>query len=287
MLVIFSICTIAFLIGSCCGKILAARGITADFSLQKYHNKILFLLISCFTIVLLLYSLSLLNIIHQVLFFIPTMGILYIQAYPYKFILTLGFLILGLLLFLEISDRTSRKRKKKSYLIIGILSIPLMVLLNFCLPVTNSLNQPKVIDRIIVLQTSPYTCAPASIATLARFTGKHPYLSELDAVKLTMTNRFGTSTLAEIQAMEQLGLKPSFRYGLSLKDLLKIDRPAILHVRVKLKYSGRIVAHAVALLSIDREDLALIVADPLSGIKKIPFNKLKGYWFGEAVFAKP
>ncbi len=282
MLVIILICGISFLIGGSIGNRLAAQGITADINLEKHQGKILWVLIAIASIILSMYLLSILNLMHQVLFIIPTFIRLYIQAYSYKLILASGCLVLGLLVFLELSGKSSPRRMLQLSMAVVILTIPLTIFLHFCLPVTNSLDKPRVRDEVVVLQTTSYTCAPSSIATLARFIGKHRSLSERDVVKLTMTNRFGTSTLAEIRAMEKLGLNPKYKYGLTRQDLIKVDRPALLHVRLRMP--GRVISHAVALLSVDSQQKVLTIADPLSGIQKMKFAQLKGYWLGEAVF---
>ncbi len=282
MFVIVLVCGISFLIGGLFGKKLAARGITTDINLEKYHGQILLGLIAIATLILSMYLLSVFNLMHRVIFIIPTFIRLYLQAYFDKLILGLGCLILGLLVFLELSGKSSPRRMFQLSIAVGIVTVPLVIFLNLSLPLTNSLDKPKVKNELVVLQTTNYTCAPSSIATLGRFTGKHPNLSELDVVKLANTNKFGTSTLAEIRAMEQLGLNPKYEYGLTVRDLVKIDRPALLHVRLKI--SGTVISHAVALLSVNSQQQVLIIADPLSGLKKIKFDRLKGYWLGEAIF---
>ena len=284
MLGIFLACIISFLIGGFCGKKLAARGITANTNLEKHQGKILSGLIASVTIIVSTYLLNMFNLIHRVLFFVPPIILLYLGAYPYEIVLTSGCFVLGLLLFLELSGKTSFRRKLQLLFTLVILTVPLTIFLNYYLPITNSLGESTITKDGVVFQTTPYTCAPSSIATLAIFTGKHPNITEKQVVKLTMTNKFGTSTLAEIRAMEKLGLNPQYKSGLTVQDLVKIDRPAILHVR--LKSAGRIISHAVALLSIDPAKQVLIIADPLSGIKEMKFDRLKGYWFGEVIFVR-
>ncbi len=282
MFVIVLVCVISFLIGGLFGKKLAERGITTDINLEKYHGQILLGLIAIAILILSMYLLSVFNLMHRLIFIIPTFIRLYLQAYFDKLILGLGCLILGLLVFLELSGKSSPRRMFQLSIAVGIVTVPLVIFLNLSLPLTNSLDKPKVKDELVVLQTTNYTCAPSSIATLGRFTGKHPNLSERDVVKLANTNKFGTSTLAEIRAMEQLGLNPKYEYGLTVRDLVKIDRPALLHVRLKI--SGTVISHAVALLSVNSQQQVLIIADPLSGLQKIKFDRLKGYWLGEAIF---
>jgi len=284
MLEILVTCAVSFVVGGFLGKKLAARGITANTNLEKHQGKILLGLIAAVIIIVSIYLLNLFNLIHQVLFFVPPILLLYIGAYPYEIVLIAGFFVLGLLLFLELSGKSSFHRKLQLFFAIAILTAPLTVFLNSYLPLTNSLGESIITQDGIVFQSTSYTCAPSSIATLARFTKKHPNITEKDVVKLTKTNKFGTSTLAEIRAMEKLGLNPEYKNGLTIQDLVKINQPGVLHVR--LKSGGRTIGHAVALLSVDPAKQVLIIADPLSGMKEIKFSQLKGYWFGEIVLIR-
>ncbi|MGK7874627.1 MAG: hypothetical protein AB4426_15380 [Xenococcaceae cyanobacterium] len=59
-------------------------------------------------------------------------------------------------------------------------------------------------------------------------------------------------------------------------------QPALLHVRERI--AGRVIAHAVALLSVDISEKFLTIANPLSGIQVKTFEQMEGYWLGEAVF---
>jgi len=52
-----------------------------------------------------------------------------------------------------------------------------MIILYYTLPITGMASEPLVIEGV-VLQTTSQTCAPASIATLARLVGLDPNLSE-------------------------------------------------------------------------------------------------------------
>jgi len=283
MLVNILTCVISFFIGGFIGKKLAAKGITIDANLEKHQGKIIFGLIAIASIILSIYFLSLFNLVYRLFFFIPTIIILYLGSIPYQLVVPSGCLVLGLLIFLELSGKSSQKRKLQLFFAVVILTVPLTIFFNYSLPIANSLEESIITSDGAVRQTTFYTCAPASIATLARrFTKKYANITEKEVAKLTMTNRFGTTVLAEIKAMEKLGLNPKYKHSLSVQDLIKIDRPAILHVRIGPP--GKQIGHAVALLSIDPQEKVLIIADPLSGINEIQFDRLKGYWIGEAVF---
>lgn len=167
---------------------------------------------------------------------------------------------------------------------LGTISFALSILLFFLQPVQALVAvQPKIINGI-VMQTTPYTCAPASIATLARLTRQHPRITEKEVVKLTKTNRFGTTTLSEIRAMEKLELNPQYRHNLTINDLITLNKPALLHVKEKRKTGkGVRFSHAVALLSINAQKGLILIANPLYGLQIKTFKEFSQYWFGEAI----
>ncbi len=139
------------------------------------------------------------------------------------------------------------------------------------------------VERAEVHQTTAYTCAPASIATLMRLTGLDTNSSERAVVEIAGTTRRGTSTLAELHAMEDLGLAPRFARRLTVDSLVAHGGPALLHVNEPLP-GGRRIRHAVALMELDTVQRTLVIGNPLRGRQVITFDQLDGYWIGEAVF---
>jgi hypothetical protein len=207
--------------------------------------------------------------------------LLYFGAYIDDTIVLIGFSTLGLLLGLELSSHITRKKIYKLIWAIGGIGSALGVLIYNFSPVNSIPTKSKIVNGI-VLQTINYTCAPASIATLARYTGTNPYITEQEVVKLAKTSRYGTNTLGEIRAMIKLGLKPEYKHNLTLEELLKTNKPALLHVREEDK--GNYFSHAVALLSIDRAKKTVIIGNPLYGLQEKTFVEMGKYWFGEAIF---
>lgn len=134
----------------------------------------------------------------------------------------------------------------------------------------------------VVLQTTSYSCAAATIATLHRQVNAEAKTTELDVIKLAGTSRQGTSTLAEIRTMEKLGLEPEYRRNLAISDLLERDQFAILHVMEPV--GGTQIQHAIALLEIDSEAQSLMVANPLYGKQLKHFEEMENDWLNEAVF---
>ena len=281
MVFIALICCVCALFGVFVGSKLAARGIRTDSTLEKCQGGILLGLIAIAGIIFSLVLIDRLNLIHWLPLIIPAFIQLYIAEYATDLILGSGCFILGLLLSVELLGKRSPKGMRQLFVAVAAIILPLTILLHYSLPVTGMIGEPRVIEGV-VLQTTPYTCAPASIATLARFIGKHPHLSERDVATLTKTDRFGTSTLAEIRAMGKLGLEPKYKYGLKIEELAKTGQPALLHVREKFR--GKFITHAVALLSVDTEKQFLTIGNPLSGIQVKTFKQMEGYWLGEAVF---
>lgn len=282
MLILALICGLFFIIGALLGKWLANKGITPNINLSQYQNLILGILVCITLFVLGLVLVDKLNLTQKLSLLIPNIILLYLGAYIYHCALIFGVFIMGLLIFLEFSQ-TKQKNIAQLFSALILISLPLTLIIHFLWPITNQFGSPKIINNI-VLQTTDYTCAPSAIATLARFTGKNPQLSEREAVLLTNTNRRGTSTLMEIRAMKKLGLNPEYRRGLTTEDLLEINKPAILHVKEKI--GSRVVPHAIALLSVNPENKTLEIANPLYGKQQISIEDMKGYWYGEAVLVK-
>lgn len=188
---------------------------------------------------------------------------------------------LGFLVFLEWPGRRDRMRRRN--LILG------SVLLAFCvgflfyrsIPIDGMLGDDDAIDGV-VMQTTPYSCAAASIATLVRQVLGDTTTTERTVVALTRTDRWGTSTLREIKVMRRLGLEPHYEHGLAVDDLIGFDAPALLHVNEPVS-TGATIKHTVALLSVDAVAGKIVVGNPLRGRQEIPFAGLDGYWLGEAV----
>lgn len=280
------VCVLAFAGGALFGKNLALAGITSDNALKNHQKLLVWLLIA---IAPLLGILILLDKFHLALLLpkiFPSMLLIYLAGYFNELIIGFGCFFLGLLMFLELSGKRSQPKITQLLVALGAIAFALSILI-FCIqPVQALVAQPKIIHGI-VMQTTPFTCAPSSIATLGRYTKKYPNLTERDVVALTKTNRFGTTTLAEIKAMEKLGFNPEYRHDLTIEDLVRLKRPALMHVKEKRKTGkGVRFSHAVAFLAIDPEQELVLIGNPLEGIEVKTFYDLKGYWFGEAILVK-
>jgi len=105
----------------------------------------------------------------------------------------------------------------------------------------------------VIMQSTPYTCAPASAANLLRALGVHR--SEREVAELFGTTALGTSSAQIIRGMAELDIHCR-RADLGRRPLPVA--PAI------LLFEGARVGHAVALLEGDHEG-GLVIADPLVG----------------------
>jgi len=275
------VCTVAFGCGALFGKNLAFQGIDSDNALNNYQKPLVWLLLAIVPLLGMLIFLDKFNLASLLPKIFPPMLLIYLAGYFNEIIVGLGCFFLGLLLLLELSAKRSQQKVLQVLVAIGVIAFALSILLFFLRPVRT--ERPKIVDRI-VMQTTPYTCAPASIATLARYTRKHPRLSEQAAVTLTKTNRFGTTTLKEIRAMKQLDLNPEYHHNLTIDDLIMSKKPGLMHVKEKRKTGkGVRFSHAVAYLAIDPNRRLILIGNPLYGLQVKTFEELDTYWFGELI----
>ena len=283
MLTLVLVCILALAGGGILGRSLARAGITSDNALKNYQKPLVWLLIAIAPLLGILILLDKFHLAPLLPKIFPPMLLIYLAGYFNEAIISCGCFFLGLLLCLELSGKRSRSKIIQLLIALGAIAFALSILLFFLQPVQALVAQPKIINGV-VMQTTPYTCAPSSIATLGRYTKKHPTLTEQDVVRLTQTNRFGTTTLAEIKALEKLNLNPHYRHNLTIEDLIILNKPALMHVKEKRKKGkGVRFSHAVALLGIDAQKKLVLIANPLEGVQVKAFYELKGYWFGEVI----
>lgn len=273
--------SIGGILGAFFGNELAKRGITADNALLKHQTTARLIFLALAGLLTLLVAIEHWHLYYQFPNILPIMLVLWIQANYDKFIFAISGFIFGFLLFLEISGWSSPPRRRQLLLGLSLISCGLAVLFYLFSPIVGQI-QPLRLSDGVVLQTTPVTCAPATIATLARFSGKYPEIGERDVAFLTQTNRLGTSTLQEITALKKLGFQPDYRYQLTLDELVRRKQMALLHVRQS--WEKDTFPHAVALLGFEENPPTFILGNPLFGIEERPLEKMNNYWFGEAIF---
>lgn len=211
---------------------------------------------------------------------LPTAGVLYGEAALWPLIQLVASSGLGLIITLEWPGRKDKRRLRNMLSGTFALLLAAAFLLYRDLPVSGILGEAQV-SGDVVMQTTAYTCAPATIATLMRAMGDST-VTERDAARLAGTSRMGTSSLQEVRAMKRLGMNPRFARGLTPESLAASGSLALLHVDEPV--ASTTIRHAVALLSVDGPGRTIIIGNPLHGRQVVSFDSLRGYWLGEAVF---
>ena len=220
-MILWTVVALALAAGLFAGARLAARGITADNALLGRQRQ-------AYAVLLLVAAAGAALYWGPKLRWMPTPLVLYGEAVIWDAARALAAFALGLLLGVEWRGRRERRRLMNLAGGGTILAVALGFLIYRSLPVTGLLL-PSVVEDGVVMQTTSYTCAPASIATLARLTGRDTAMTERDAVRLTGTTREGTSARAELRALRALGFTPRYRRYLTPESLAVLG-PAVLHV---------------------------------------------------------
>lgn len=116
----------------------------------------------------------------------------------------------------------------------------------------------------VVLQTSPVTCVPSAVATVARLHG-----APLD--ERTATARAGTCCLGSfiyemLAGVRRIGFPAAEVASASFEQLLAEDRPFL--VCGDVFRGGVTIMHAQAVIGVAGDEVA--VADPLVGLRRLP-----------------
>lgn len=260
------------------GDRLARQGITADNALQHYQQQV-------YAIGLGLLGLgTLFGVVlkagrHSP--WVPSWLLLYTGAYFWHGVVLGCGMAAGLLLGLEWPGRREPKRLQQLGLFLLMSLGAIAFLFHQGQPITNLITESRMVEGV-VLQTTPFSCSAAAIATLHRQVNPQANTTELEVAQLAGTSRQGTNTLGQIRAMEQLGLEPEYRRNVAIADLVNRNQLAILHVIERVE--GPRIQHAIALLDVDAVAETLTVANPLYGIQVKSFADMDDYWLREAVF---
>ena len=274
---------IAFAAGGLWGKKLASQGITSDNALLEYQLFFVRAIIVVVLFFLVLITIDKFNLAPLLPKIFPAIILIYLAGLYHSIIFVAGFFICGLLLFLELNGKYTRKKISQLIMALTLVSFVLTVFGYMLKPVGGLLEESKIINGV-VMQTTFYTCAPSAIASLSRYTKQHPWLTEKEAIKYTKTNRFGTTTLRELQAMTRLNLNPQYHHNLTTDDLFELDRPALLHVKERNKNDeGVRFAHAVALFFANPEYRLFVIGNPYYGLQIKTVTDMEDYWYGEAI----
>lgn len=276
---LLTVILISFSVGIFIGRNLAQHGLTAANALQHHQKQVY---------VFSLLALGIGTLLSIVLSagrsspWVPSFMLLYVGAYIWDAILAVCCFCTGLVLSLELAGWKDRQRLQQLILFLLLSVSATLFLVYYQLPITNLVQAAKVSEGV-VLQTTSYSCSAASIATIAQIRQPGSPITEQDVVKLAGTSRRGTSTIAEIYAMQALGLSPRYERNLSIQDLLNRQQLAVLHVMEPIGSTK--IAHAIALLGVDPVKRTLTVGNPIYGRQVKTFAEMKDYWLNEAVFA--
>jgi hypothetical protein len=269
---------ISFLAGIYIGRISAQRGFTAANALQHHQKQVYVISLLALGIGTLL---SIVLVAGRSSPWVPNFLLLYVGAYIWDAILAVCCFCTGLILSLELPAWKDKQRLQQLILFLLVSVSATCFLAYYQLPIGNLVGAAKASDEV-VLQTTPYSCSAASIATIAQLMKPDSPVTELDVVKLAGTSRRGTTTIAEIYAMQALGLSPQYKRNLSIQDLVNRQQLAILHVMEPVGATD--IAHAIALLAIDPAKQTLLVGNPIYGRQVKTFAEMQDYWLKEAVF---
>jgi len=264
---------LGLLTGGIAGRRLAQRGVTADNALVGRQAAAYAVLLTLGGMFAALYFADRLP-------FLPDVLVLWGAAAVWPFVQIVAALALGLTVTLEWPGRREPRRLRTLLAAGAVLVLAVTYLGWRQLPLVNALGAARLVDGV-VMQTTSYTCGPASIATLARASGMTD-VDERRVVELAGTSRGGTTSLAEIRAMRRLGLEPEFARHLTPADLAADGRLAVLHVDEPVLTAK--IRHAVALLAVDSTRRTITIGNPLYGRQVKSWDDLRGYWIGEAIF---
>ena len=283
MLVLLVICGLSLLLGVGVGRAFASIGLKADFEVEAKPGPVLGTILLLGISACGLAAFDRVNRLSWLPRALPSPLLLYFAAHFTDALFVGGCFTLGFITALEAPGWRSPKRLQQLLAALLSISCALGILLHFAWPVAAMVRDPD-LRQGVVMQTTAYTCAPASIANLARFLGTHPNLTEREVAQLSRTSRFGTSTLSQIRTLRKLGFEAEYEFDLTLEELARRQQPAILIVREP--YEGRRIGHAVALLKADLRGNYLIIANSLVGLQYISRLDMDEYWFGEAILVR-
>lgn len=270
-----AIIVVALALGATLGRRLAARGLTAQNALVGRQ-------LLAYAILIFAGGAGLLLFYAPRLAWMPTVAVLYGEGAVLHAARAAAAFALTLLITLEWPGRREPKRRRQ--LLVGGAALLLLAgYLGFrAIPLRLSVERLWIHDGV-VMQSTAYTCAPASIATLVRWFGGDTLATEASVASIAGTTREGTSTFAEVRTMRRLGFAPRYARRLTPESLAVAGYPALLHVDEPVA-SGVTIRHAVALLEVNHESRTVLVGNPLHGRQVKRFGELEGYWTGEAVF---
>jgi predicted double-glycine peptidase len=145
-------------------------------------------------------------------------------------------------------------------------------------PMVSAIGAPELDARSgVVIQSTGYSCAPSSLATICRLYGR--VLSEREAALAMAAGLNGTTIDEMALGAQAVGFPDATPVtNATLDQLAAVDRPALLSI----EFGGVRNLHAVALLGLS--STTVYIADPLVGLHAMSYEAFARRWDGEAVF---
>ncbi|MDO8665296.1 MAG: hypothetical protein Q7J79_01690, partial [Gemmatimonadales bacterium] len=193
---VVAVIVVALALGALLGHRLAARGLTAANALLGRQVLAYAILIAVGAAGFLLYR-------APQLAWMPTVAAVYGELAALHGARALAAFALALLLILEWPGRRDLRRFRQLLGGGAVLALLAGYLAYRALPLRIRLD--SWVEDGVVMQTTAYTCAPASIATLVRWFGGDTAATEASVAYLAGTTREGTSTFHELRVMRRLG----------------------------------------------------------------------------------
>jgi hypothetical protein len=190
------------------------------------------------------------------------------------------FVLMAFVAALLLSTPLARLPKWKYRLPVGVFAAAIVCYMSVwpCLAAAASRNQlaalPTRLDGDgVCLQSTKYTCGPASAVTALRRLGLDAQEAEL--ALLARTSRV-TGTPADVLAsviQERYGRNGIEARYREFRDLAELKDAGLTLVVVKI---GLLTDHWLTVLEVN--DHEVVVADPLSGIERLPHERFLGQW---------
>ena len=128
-------------------------------------------------------------------------------------------------------------------------------------------------------QQSSKDCAVASLSMIIKY--YKGFVSTQRLEELTKTTKNGTTAFNLIEGAKTLGFEGK-GFKIELQELQRIVLPCIAYVVMNKSYS-----HYVVIYEINYKNRYLLVADPASKLKKIPFEEFNEIWDGIIISLVP
>ena len=161
---------------------------------------------------------------------------------------------------------------KRTFLAIMLNTLYLLCFWYYNEPIYSSIS-PLDITPNVTNQTTLYSCACASLSTIAKQKGKS--LNERDVCRLIGTTRYGSNPGQIRYAIKQLGF--GFKTLFGVEDIKDVHPPAILFTDRRGGYEN----HAVAYLKKEGEKYLLF--DPMEGWRLLDHKQMQSIWHGRGI----